>query len=307
MSKFNIITLFTFVLLISQCAPPTERYSQPDNFDLQGHRGAMGMFAENTIPGFLMAIDQGVSTVEFDVVISADEEVVVSHEPWFRSSICLAPDGSEIPEDEAENHRIYQLTYEEIRRYDCGSQQHPEFPEQQNRSQPKPTMRAAINAMEGYIAEQNLKPINYSIEIKYRPEWENEMVPDPGTFTRLVYEELEELEILERVIIQSFSPAALNVLRDLNQDIQQALLITRNGGIVSDDIENLGYTPDIYSPHYLLLTPEMLREASDMGMKVVPWTVNDPEEMINLVEMGVDGLITDYPNHFNEHVREELN
>ncbi len=306
MAKRYLFLLLFLLITLSKCSPPTDRYGQLDDFDLQGHRGAMGMFAENTIPGFMIAIDQGVNTVEFDVVISADDEVVVSHEPWFRPSICLKPDGSEISEDEIDDHLIYQLTYDEISQYDCGSRQNPEFPDQQNRAQPKPTMAQAIIAMEGYISDQNLDKVNYSIEIKYQLEWENEKVPDPETFARLVYEELSELDILDRVIIQSFSPASLRAMRNLNEDIRQALLVSRNGGNVDEDINNLGYTPEIYSPHHMLVSSDLVREAQEQGMTVVPWTVNDPEDMRNMLEMNVDGLITDYPDRFNEYIRELL-
>ena len=307
MYKSYRIPVISLLLLLSQCAPPTDRYGQIEDFDLQGHRGAMGMFAENTIPGFLMAIDQGVNTVEFDIVISGDNQVVVSHEPWFRPSICLKPDGSEIQEDEYLDYLIYEMNYEEIRQFDCGSRQNPEFPDQQNRSQSKPTMRNAIRAMEDYIADQNLSPVVYSIETKSRAEWENTKTPDPETFVRLMYEDLRELEVLDRVILQSFDMRTLRIMREMDGNIRQALLVSRNGGNVANDIDELGYTPEIYSPHYMLVTPNMVREAHEKGMQVIPWTVNDPEDMKNLIDMGVDGLITDYPNRFNQEVRELVN
>ena len=306
MNLYPSITAVFVMLLLTSCSPPTERHSQLDDFDFQGHRGAMGMFAENTIPSFLLAIDEGVTTIEFDIVVTADDELVVSHEPWFRHTICLQPDGSEIAEEDELDHQIYEMTYEEVSSYDCGSLQNPDFPEQQNRSQPKPTMRQAIEAMEGYVAEYGLEPVHYSIETKARPEWDDHKTPAPETFTRLMYEELVDLDVLDRVIMQSFDPRTLRVMRELDEEVRQALLISGNGGDVQAEVEDLGYTPEIYSPHYLLVSHDMVQEAHEMGMQIIPWTINDVEDMKNMVEMGVDGLITDYPNRFNSDVREML-
>ena len=296
--------LFVFALLLISCEPQPDRPGQLEDFDLQGHRGAMGMFAENTIPGFLMAIDEGVNTIEFDIAVSADRQIVVSHEPWFRSEICLKPDGSEIPRDEEREHLIYEMDYEEIREYDCGSLQHPDHPEQQNRSLPKPTMQETIEATEQYVADHNLEPVRYSIETKSRPEWDHHKTPDPETFTELMYEELQQLEVLDRVIMQSFDPRTLRHMRELDEDVKQALLISRNGGNVAEEIDRLGYTPDIYSPNYLLVTRDMVTTAREYGMQIIPWTVNHPEDMRSMIDIGVDGLITDYPHRFNEEVRE---
>ena len=302
------VPVFIFILLLlSGCSPQPDRPAQLENFDLQGHRGAMGMFSENTIPGFLTGIDQGVNTIEFDVVVSGDQQVVVSHEPWFRSDICLDPDGNEIPEEEELDHLIYAMNYEEIRRYNCGSLQHPDHPDQETQSQPKPTLIRAIEVMEDYIENHNLPPVRYSIETKSRPEWDNRKSPDPETFVDLLYDELQQLDILDRVIVQSFDTRTLQHLRQIDESVHQALLISRNGGNVPTDIENLGYTPEIYSPNYHLVTGEMVEEAHQKGMQVIPWTVNHPEDMRSMIERGVDGLLTDYPNKFNREVRDMVN
>src|SRR5690554_2395804 len=98
-------------------------------FDLQCHRGARGLVPENTIAGFLVALDLGVTTLEMDAVISADGEVVVSHEPWMSAEICSHPDGRAVVEEEAPSLNIFEMAYEEVRRYDCGSRGHLRFPE----------------------------------------------------------------------------------------------------------------------------------------------------------------------------------
>lgn len=299
----KIVSALLFAILIS-CTPEPERPAQLEDFDLQGHRGAMGMFAENTIPSFLLAIDEGVNTVEFDIAVSADDDIIISHKPWFRHDICLDPNEERIPEDKEREHLIYEMSTQEVQEYNCGSLQHPDHPDQQNRSQPKPTMKEAIETMENYIDDNNLAPITYSIETKSRPEWDNEKTPDPETFTRLMYDELAALDVLDRVIMQSFDPRTLRIMREIGDEVKQALLISRNGGDVEQDVNELGYTPEIYSPNYLLVTRQMVEDAHEKGMEVIPWTVNHTEDMKHMVDLGVDGLLTDYPNRFNAEVRE---
>ncbi len=299
----KIVCVLLFAILFS-CTPEPERPAQLEDFDLQGHRGAMGMFAENTIPSFLLAIDEGVNTIEFDIAVSADDDIIISHEPWFRHDICLDPNEEQIPEDEEREHLIYELSTREVQEYDCGSLQNPDHPDQQNRSQPKPTMIEAIETIENYIDDNNLAPVYYSIETKSRPEWDNHKTPDPETFTQLMYDELAELDVLDRVIMQSFDPRTLRVMREIDDQIRQALLISRNGGDVEDDTDELGYIPEIYSPNYLLVTRQMVDKAHEKGMEVIPWTVNHTDDMEHMIELGVDGLLTDYPNRFNAEVRE---
>src|SRR4028118_203743 len=101
----RIACLLLVMSLISQSAPPS--------FDLQGHRGCRGLMPENTIPAFLKALDLGVTTLELDVVISKDQQVVVSHEPFFSSEICKDPEGKAITKDQEKSRNIYQYTWEQ--------------------------------------------------------------------------------------------------------------------------------------------------------------------------------------------------
>lgn len=269
------------------------------DFDLQGHRGAAGLMPENSVPSFLKAIDLGVNTVEFDVVISADDQVVISHEPWFRREICSTPEGKLITRNTEMDYNIFELTYEEIKLFDCGSHGNPDHPEQERIAVSKPLMLEAIHEMELYVQENNLDPVNYSIEIKSRPEWDSNMHPKPGEFVQLVYDELLKLNITDRVIIQSFDVRALQKLRSLDPTVTQSFLVSLNR-FKQENLALLGYVPEIYSPHYRLVNTQLIERSRELGMKVIPWTVNDPGEMKRLIEMGVDGLITDYPNRYQE-------
>ena len=266
------------------------------DYDLQGHRGARGLLPENTIPSFLKAIDYGVDTIEFDLVVTADHQILISHEPWFDHQISTKPDGTPVTEEEQMDLNIYRMAYEETQQYDVGIRGHAGFPDQEPMEATKPLMRDAIIAIEDYVENQGLEPVYYNIETKSRPEWYGVYGPQPEVFSKLLYDELAELDILGRVIIQSFDPATLIAMRKIDANVVQAMLVHEEGQTIGRYIEILGYTPEIWSPHYELVTPDLVAEVHDRGMAIIPWTINERDEMIRLLEMGVDGIITDYPN-----------
>jgi len=268
-------------------------------FDLQGHRGARGLLPENTIPSLLLAVDYGVNTLEFDLVVTKDHKLLISHEPWFHHHISSKPDGTPVTQDEQLSYNIYEMTYEETRLFDVGRRGHVLFPNQQAMEVSKPLMIDAIRAVEAYTKDQNLPPVAYNIETKSDPDQYGIMYPYPETFARLLYEELnilnEDYNLFDRVIIQSFDPATLIEFRKLNQDIKLAMLVSDERSI-DDYVSALGFVPEIWSPNYRLLTSDIVTEAHNKGMEVIPWTVNTVDEMRKLLDMGVDGIITDYPD-----------
>lgn len=271
----------------------------PKEFDLQGHRGARGLLPENTIPSFLKAVDLGVDTIELDVVVTADDSILVSHEPWFHHNISTRPNGSPVTESEEMSLNIYKMTYEETQQFDVGRRGHPSFPNQEKMDAKKPLLSKAIRAVENYTDEQDLPKVNYNIEMKSNPDLYGMYYPQPEEFASLLNNLLmdldEEFNLEERIIIQSFDPAALIAFHEVNPDIKLAMLVSNDQSIQSS-IDTLGFTPEIWSPNYQLVTPELIADAHERGMKVVPWTVNTTGEMRNLLEMGVDGIITDYPD-----------
>ena len=288
----SLLMIFFATLLIAACAVEEATY----DYDLQGHRGARGLLPENTIPSFLKAIDHGVDTIEFDLVVTADNQILISHEPWFDHQISTKPDGEQVTEEEQMAFNIYQMTYEETQQFDVGVRGHAGFPEQVPMEVTKPLMRDAILAIESYVEEQGLNLVQYNIETKSRPEWYGEYGPQPEEFSQLLYDELADLDILDRVIIQSFDPATLIAMREIDSGLVQAMLVFEEEQTIDQYVEILGYQPEIWSPHYQLVTPELVADVHERGMTIIPWTINEREEMIRLLEMGVDGIITDYPN-----------
>lgn len=269
----------------------------PDAFDIQGHRGARGLFPENTIPGFIAALDIGVTTLEMDVVISKDRQVVVSHDPWFARAICLRPDGRRIPRFARRRHRLYHMTYEEIAAFDAGTLRHPDFPRQQCVSAAKPLLSQVIDASERHVEATGRDPVYYSIETKSRRKWEDIYHPDPTTFTSLLIDVLRTAGVLERSIVQSFDVRTLHCVKRMTPPLRLSLLVRRKRARrVDRRLSALGFVPSIYSPDHHAVDASLIEHVHGRGMSVIPWTVNDPERMVRLRDMGVDGLITDYPD-----------
>ncbi len=272
---------------------------QAQDFDWEGHRGARGLLPENSLPAFKKALELGVRTLEMDVVVSKDHQVIVSHDPWFSSDICLTPDGSEIDPEKQNQYNLYQLTYEEIKTYDCGSMGNPRFPEQEKIKVQKPLLIEVFKMAEKYCKDEMRNEIYYNIEIKSNPEWDKLFQPDIQTFCDLVYQTVDAYVPWKRVTIQSFDIRVLQYFNKVYPDVRLSVLEE----FETDSekvIESIGFYPEIYSPNYKLLKPKRVDWLHEKGMKVVPWTVNDIEEIKELIKMGVDGIITDYPDLIDE-------
>ena len=286
----NRYLLISLIAIVS-CQP--KRTFQ--DIDLQGHRGARGLWPENTIPGFLNVLDLGVNTLEMDLAVSADGQLIVSHEPYFSAEICLDRNGNEIPEDQQLGYNIYKMTYDQVAEFDCGSKIHPRFPDQEKISTIKPRLVDVIHEVEAFLADKKLPKVNYNIEIKSSVPSDNLYHPTPAVFSDMVYQLLSLKLDWSRVTIQSFDFRVLQYFHQTYPDVTLALLI-ENELPWKTNIDSLGFTPQIYSCDYNLLTQEVVTELQAEKMKVIPWTVNERSDMDRLLEWGVDGIITDYPN-----------
>lgn len=269
-------------------------FAQPP-IDVQGHRGARGLMPENTIPAMLEAIRLGVTTLELDVVISADNRVVVSHEPWMNAEICLDSTGEELTSSKAKQLNIYQLSYNEIMAFDCGSKGNSRFPEQQKIPVYKPLLADLFEAVERYLKEHKRSPIQYNIEIKSSPAGDDKSHPAPEAFAELVIQEVSKAGLQTRTTIQSFDPRPLRYLNNKNYPVKLALLVETQTNYEAA-IRDLGFIPTIYSPYYRLVNKKLMAYAAQTGMLVIPWTVNDTDDMERMLELGVQGIITDYPD-----------
>jgi glycerophosphoryl diester phosphodiesterase len=273
---------------------------QPEykSFDVQGHRGCRGLIPENTIPAFLHAVDLGVQTLELDVVLSNDGQVVVSHEAFLNPEICLDSQGNRIAKDTVIN--IYQMDYAEIAQCDCGSLGNPDFPEQEKMVAYKPLLVDVLEAVKTYCSEKNKPLPNFNVEIKSNAKYVFMYHPAISVFADAVVSVLQSNLDNHKYTIQCFDVLTLQYVHRTYPDIKLAYLVedeySRTPGEVEQEIEGLGFTPQIYSCYYPMLTDSVVTQLHNMGVAVIPWTVNDKEAITSMINMGVDGIITDYPN-----------
>jgi len=289
--KFKFLLAVT-VLSMIQCLSTT---SKKVRLDIQGHRGCRGLMPENTIEGFIKAVELGVSTLELDVVISKDSKLIVSHEAFFNHEISTHPDLEAITEANQKDFNIFQMTHDEIIKYDVGLKIHPKFPLQSKIKAYKPTLSMVVDAVEQYIKTNYLPQVRYNIEIKHEKSLDNLYNPTREVFTQLVYDEVVRLGIAKKCNIQSFDPDCLNILHKIDSSIETALLVGNLDSFMQN-LNQLTFKPDIYSPHFSLVNDQLLDYCKKNKIKLIPWTVNEESEIVRLIQLGVDGIISDYPD-----------
>lgn len=270
-------------------------------FDFEGHRGCRGLMPENTIPAFKKAIDLHVTTLEMDAVITKDKQVIISHEPFFNHEITTKHDGSFVNEKEERSLNIFKMDYTETQTFDVGSKPHPRFPNQQKIAVHKPRLVDVIDSAEAYTARLSLHPVQYNIETKSTPATDGIYHPNPDEFVELIMAIVKEKKVEERVIIQSFDIRTLQYLHQHYPQIRTAYLFEPpSDKSFAERLKDLGFIPTIYSPDETLVTSLLVKQCKELGMKLIPWTVDDLKRMKELKQMGVDGLISDYPNLYAE-------
>ncbi|WP_286761264.1 glycerophosphodiester phosphodiesterase family protein [Salegentibacter sp. UBA1130] len=298
--------LFSFLLISLSCKNKQEEGAKIQKNEeelqvkVQGHRGDRGNFPENTIPAFISAVKKGVDVIELDVVISKDKKVVVSHEPFMHSLYVLTPSGDSISEDKQESFNIYKMPYDSIKKFDSGSKGNRLFPNQQKQKTYKPLLSGAIDSVETYIAENNLKPVSYNIELKSSEDKYGNYQPAPEEFVNLVMEVIQTKNIEQKMNLQSFDVNILNEIHKSYPEVETAYLIYTEG--IEKNLALLDFQPEIYSPHYgLVKDTAFVDSIKSMEMKLIPWTVNEPKAIKKMIELNVDGIITDYPERIIEN------
>jgi glycerophosphoryl diester phosphodiesterase len=237
----------------------------------------------------------GVTTLELDLAVTKDSQLIISHEPWMNPDICQNADNTPLTKEEAEKKMIWQMSAEEVRKYDCGSRGNPRFLTQQRMRVFKPTLTEMVEAVKLYC-QQNNRPLPYfNIEIKSQPVWDETHTPAVKTFAALTLASIKRLKIYEKACIQSFDPRALEAIHQLDKKITTALLIEHEGTVAAN-LSKISFKPSIYSPYYVLVNKKVVDECHAQNIRIVPWTVNEVTDMKALIKWGVDGLITDYPD-----------
>lgn len=285
-------------------------------FDLEGHRGARGLAPENTLAAFRKAIEIGVTTIETDMAVTSDGAIVISHDPFLNPDIVRDVDGHWLA---AKGPAIHALTLAQLRRYDIGrlnpaSTYAKQFPEQR----PSDGERFPELAQVLALGKSSARPVRFNIETKITPT-SGDDTPDPAMFARLVVAAVRAAGMTERVTVESFDWRTLVEVKRLAPEIETSCITIKSkdmdtvsapddraspwhaglslrdhGGSLAATVKAAGC--GVWSMFWRNLTPGDVAEAHALGLKVLPWTVNDPPEMRKLIELGVDGIITDYPD-----------
>lgn len=306
--KLLKILFLSFLLFISGCKSreksqtfSRDHFQENFNVEVQGHRGDRGSFPENSLPAFISAVEKGVDVLELDVVISKDKKVVVSHEPFMHSLYMLTPGGDSIAQAKQEDYNFFEMTYDSIRSFDAGSKGNKLFRGQEKRKTYKPLLAEVIDSVESYVHSKDLKPVTYNIELKSSPEKYGAFQPHPEEFVDLVMQTVKEKNLKNRFYLQSFDVNILNRINSSHPGAKTAYLVSGEG--IEKNLELLDYQPAIYSPHFSLVKDSAFVDSvKTKGMRLIPWTVNEVSDIEKMMKLGVDGIITDYPERVLERL-----
>jgi glycerophosphoryl diester phosphodiesterase len=261
---------------------------------IQGHRGCRGLYPENSLPAFDHALELGVRVLEMDVVLSADGQVVVSHEPYMNARYASHPAGEAVVRSEESSLNLYQMSYAEIKRFDVGKRGNSLFLEQKAVPTYKPLLSEVLALGEAF-RKRTGEAVYYNIEIKSEPaEYGKSQPADVAEFSKAVHAVIEKHADWSFIILQSFDFHVLKYWHQVWGSVSLSALVEKESP--SYVLEALGFTPAIYSSSYQYLTAEMVQFCHANGMRVIPWTINTTAQMKQFIAMGVDGIITDYPN-----------
>ncbi|HEX5092203.1 MAG TPA: glycerophosphodiester phosphodiesterase [Burkholderiales bacterium] len=269
-------------------------------FDLQGHRGARGMAPENTLAAFATALTVGVDTLELDVGVTRDGVVVVCHDRRLNPDVARGPDGRWI---EPPGPLLHSLSYEELSRYDVGrlrpgSDYAARLPDQQPADGARIPRLADVFAL---VRKSGNSHVRFNIETKLSPSApEDTLAPEP--FAQALIAAIRAAGMQARSSVQSFDWRTLSVVEREAPEIPTVYLTGRRRVAGSAPVAVHAAGGRIWSPDYETLDSQALVEARQLDLKVIPWTVNEPAYIERFLDLGVDGLITDYP----ERVRASL-
>ena len=274
----------------------TKTLSMNDYVDVQAHRGGAGLMPENTILAMENALKMGVNTLEFDLQISQDGKVVVSHDAYFHSRYSTRPDGSLVQKSDPKEY-LYTMPYEQITKYDVGMRPGTNWPDKACVAAYKPLLSELLSFVENYVKENGLTSPRYNIEIKSKPgKAEGKDWPEYHEFVDKCVAKLKEFNLGERLVIQSFDVRALNYMHEKYPELILSYLVDKPDVDFDKYMSLLSFTPTWLSPHWSNTDKELVDRTHNAGMKIVPWTVDQPEDISRLIELGVDAIISNYPD-----------
>ncbi len=260
------------------------------SIEVQGHRGTRALRPENTLPAFKKAIEVGVDVLELDLQVTKDDVLIISHDPFIASDICVVK----------EPILIRSISAAQVQAYDCGSVVNPRFPKQKLIAKtPKPTLEALFQMVKA-SSSQTAKKVKFNIETKINP-YDVEMSTTPERFVKLILDLVKKYNLLSRVYLQSFDNRTLLIAKKLEPKLITVQLTSDN---------HLDYVAiaksshaDIISPDFQWILKEDVTALHKAKIKVIPWTVNQEKDWKKLIDMNVDGIISDDPEALIEFLR----
>lgn len=291
------------------------------SFDLQSHRGGRGEWTEESLAAFANSLELGVTTLELDTHLTEDGKVIVWHDDTIQAAKCIdtAPATAGDPEFPYVGDRVAELSLAQVKTLNCGYAQLPGYPEQDviegNRI-------AELKDVYQLVRDAGAEKVRFNVETKV----ESSQIGGAGmeSLTRAVVAEIQASGMADRTSLQSFDWSSLNLTKEIAPALTLVALSSGDtwmgvgqpgaspnlGGIDIDDYDGSlakaaaaqGY--DVMSPTFRSVTPQMIAEAHDLGLPVIPWTVNTAADMERLMDLGVDGIITDYPTRLRTLMEE---
>lgn len=310
---FKAIFLSPF-LFLGDCSMFQEKLNLPAPvLDMQGHRGARGLYPENTLPAFKAAMDHGMTTIELDTVLTKDKQLIIHHDDNLNPEICKWSNGANV-----ESLPVKNFTVAELKELDCGSLKNSRFPEQTLVPGTKlSTLKEFFQYVKNYESEKKVtKPFLYNIETKLNEkDYSNEEVLD---YARVMVNTIEEAKVVKQATVQSFVLEVLPEIKKLNSEISTSALFVPTKWeylLLSLGIESPRNTiiektkevkAEIISPYHEYVSAQFVRSCKESKIRVIPWTVNDKDLMRKLINLGVDGIISDYPDRLRSVQLEKI-
>jgi glycerophosphoryl diester phosphodiesterase len=284
-------------------------------FDIEAHRGGRALFPENTLPSFANALSMGVNTLELDIGVTSDGTIVVSHERGLNPDLARNPDGVYVAPP---GTPFVRLRLEDVKKYDVGqirpgSRYAAQFPDQHAVPGTRiPTLREVFDL----VRKSGDRNVRFNIETKIDPHHPDES-PDPERFVTLLLDFLKAQKFTDRAMIQSFDWRTLQLVQKLAPAIPTVYLTLQKGAGATIFLDKAsdwtaGFDPAeygnsvpaaikaaggaIWSPYFGDVDPGLIAESHRLGMAVVVWTVNKPADMARMIDIGVDGIISDHPD-----------
>ncbi len=264
--------------------------------DVQGHRGGAGLVPENTIEAMKHALDMGLNTLELDLQISEDGQVVVSHDAYFHYRYAIRPDGSRVEKGEPKEY-LYTMPYSEIVKYDVGSRKSEVWPDKACYKAVKPLASDLIDFVENYTKEKGYSPVRYNIEIKSKnAKGEGQNWPTYDAFVTACCKLLHSKYLGDRLVIQCFDHRALNYMHEKYPEFIVSYLVDAKAPDFDTYMGKLTFTPQWLSPHYTIVDEALVEKCREKGIRLVPWTVDEPEDIKRMIDFGVEAIISNYPD-----------